>query len=34
MKELLALIILASMTQGCAFLGGAAVGALGTGRRI
>ena len=31
MKKLLALIILASMTQGCAFLGGAAVGALGTG---
>ena len=31
MKQLLALIILASMTQSCAFLGGAAVGALGTG---
>ena len=31
MKKLIALIFLASMTQSCAFLGGAAVGALGTG---
>ena len=32
MKTLLAIVILASMTQwGCAFLGGAAVGALATG---
>ena len=32
MKTLLAVVILASITQsGCAFLGGAAVGALGAG---
>jgi len=32
MKKLLVLVFLAAMTQsGCAFLGGAAVGALGTG---
>jgi len=35
MKRLVLLIALASVTQwGCQFLGGAATGALGDGRRI